>query len=159
MWKWHENNPWGAVTLKKSLLFLLPRVWADLLLSFTVSEFEAAAMNAVRQAVHSYDMLWPPYCFCVEKLHIIKVNVSVLDKPLYQKMVLWSWSLSRVSSSESLKGSCNVLPLWTTASTQENSDFPCIFQIPSFPLSFIEEKDPGRSLQQGHIRLIKPLKE
>lgn len=113
----------------------------------------------VRQAVHSYDMLWPPYCFCVEKLHIIKVNISVLDKPLYQKMVLWSWSLSRVSSSESLKGSCNVLPLWTTASTQENSDFPCIFQIPSFPLSFIEEKDPGRSLQQGHIRLIKPLKE
>lgn len=159
MWKWHEKNPWGAVTLKKSLLFLLLRVWADLVLFYSFWIWSSSYECRVRQAIHSSDMLWPPYRFLVEKLHIIKVNVSLLDKPLYPKIVLWADPCQEFLPVRVWRAAAMCYPSGQQQAPQGNSDYPCIFQIPSFPLGFIEEKDPGKSLQQGHIRLVKPLKE
>jgi len=88
MLKWHERNPWGAVTLRRGLL-LLPRVCADSLSPFSVAEFIATAMNAklgeLFTAVTCFDYL---DSMPVEKIHTIKANISLLDKSLYPKRVL-----------------------------------------------------------------------
>lgn len=126
MWKWHERKPWGAVTLRKGLLLLLPRVCADSLAPFSVAKFIVTAMNAksgrLFTAVTCFDYL---DCMPVEKTLTIKANISLLDRYLYPKRVLWSWSLSKDSSREKLTGNCSVAPIWPTVSIADlpNSQF------------------------------------